>query len=48
MLLESGRQNSVKQAVQLLRLEGETLKFSFIKRVDKDLINTLKGLKADV
>ena len=48
MLLESGRQKSVKKTVLLRRLEGETLKFSFIKRVDKSLVNTLKGLKVDV
>ena len=54
VLLESGRQFSKeskilgsKETVQLRRSEGETLKFSFIKRFDKGLINTLKGLKAD-
>ena len=53
VLLESGRQFSKeskilgsKETVQLRRSEGET--FSFIKRFDKDLINTLKGLKAEV
>ena len=46
MLLEPGRQFSKeskilgsKETVQLRRSEGETLKFSFIKRVDKGLIN---------
>ena len=55
MLLEPGCQFSKeskilgsKETVRLRRLEGETLKFSFIKRVDKGLIKTLKGLKADV
>ena len=46
-----GKENKIlgfKETVLLRRLEGETLKFSFIKRVDKGLINILKGLKADV
>ena len=47
----SGKENKIlgfKETVLLRRLEGETLKFSFIKRVDKGLINIPKGLKADV
>ena len=49
--LNSGKENKIlgfKETVLLHRLEGETLKFSFIKRVDKGLINILKGLKVDV
>ena len=39
--LNSGKENKILGF-------KETLKFSFIKRVDKGLINIPKGLKADV
>ena len=51
LALNSGKENKIlgfKETMLLRQLEGETLKFSFIKRVDKGLINILKGLKADV